>query len=427
VTLVVAVAVAMTVAGGLGAVLVLEQKGGTPTSAWADGPTLYQALGEVNTTVRNTTGGPWELFSYIGLAAEATFNPAAFGFVGSNNLSQKSCDLDLNGITLWNGSAIPTFDGSIASGTAPFWQFEFSSISTTNVIVATDILGVVKLYRAIAPSDPCWNFVGGVGAASYFSWVNPLPEDSSIQAQLAFNRVADSFETKNRPVVEIFANGLTPLGAIGHGPYGGVELYRCGIVGIAGVQPYLNIGFSPNGSIFDVGTGDLTCTATYSMGPPPVYVPYAFEWNLPDIAPWGTGVTRVVDSILTTFQVGVARNITYYDAWGLLSWMIMLSLRAANGTALPSAPIVCGTWYPSPGDCTISSAGWSAILVSANGAGLSTFPSATNASSWTVLDASMVSQEQIWLTCPSSWNLSGDTLVVSGSSSVPTVTGSLAL
>ena len=426
--LVVAVAVAMTVAGGLGAFLVLEQKSASSPPVVSDGPTLYQALDAVNASVQPTGGGPWGLFSYIGLAAEDTFNPAAFGFSWSTNLSEKFCDLDLNGITLWNGSAIPTFDGSVASGTAPFWQFEYSSNSTTDVVVATDILGAIKVYPAIAPEDSCWNAVGGGAAASYFSWVNPLPEDSSVQAQLAYSRVAGPFEEANRPLVEIYANGFTPLDAIGHGPGGGVEFYRCGIVKVAGIQPYLVVGFSPDGKIFDVGTGNLTCTATDSFGPPPVYVPYNIKWWIPDFrSNFATGVNSVVDSFFTTLQVGIAHNITDYDAWGLLTWMTSLAMRASNGTDLPSSPISCQVWYVSPGQCSPSTAGWSAILLSADGATLATYPSAANASSWSVLDASVASQDQIWLTYPASWNLSGDTLVVSGSWSVPTVTGTLSL
>ena len=108
---------------------------GTPASAPSpEGPTLHQALSAVNASVRNMSGGPWELFSYIGLAAEDLFNPAALGLGNSTNLSLRYCGEQLAGTTLWNGSTIPAFDGSIASGTAPFWQFEFSSNLTQSVV-----------------------------------------------------------------------------------------------------------------------------------------------------------------------------------------------------------------------------------------------------------------------------------------------------
>jgi len=424
----VGIATAILVGAAIGGTLVgFSLENATPGVS-TDGPTLYGALHAVVGTVQNQSGGPWELFSTLGIAAESTFNPAAFAFGGSTNLSIQSCGDELNGVTVWNGSSIPLFDGSIASGTAPFWQFEFFSSPTKEITIATDVSWVVHVYPPIPPTSSCWIYSGGESAPEYVGWVNPLPEDSSVQATLAYDRDAESFAARNSPMVELFANGYSPLNEIGHGPYGGVELYRCGIVGVAGVQPYLNVGFSQNGQIFDVGKGNLTCTATYSLGPPAVYTPYHLDWSTPSSdKSFSYGVNYTVDSFLATFPTGIDNNTTDYDAWGLLTWMVSLSLRAANGTDLPSAPLSCQGWYPSPSTCDASSSGWSVMLLSANGAGVATFPSTSDASSWSVPDAPVVSQDQVWLTYPAAWDVSGVTLDVSGSSAVPTITGSLSL
>jgi hypothetical protein len=412
------------IGAALGSVLVWSSFQTPKTKLVGDGPTLYQAFAAVNGSVQVLSGGPWELFSYIGLAAESEFNPAAFGFAPSTNLSVRSCGAEFDGVTLWNGSAIPTFDGSIDSGTAPFWQFEFSSVTSHDVVVATDISGRVRTYLPVIPSDPCWIPAGGLAATSYFSWVNPLPEDSPIQARLAYDRVAESFESKNRPVVEIYANGFTPLAAIGHGPNGGVEFYRCGIVGVAGIQQYLVVGFSPTGQIFDIGNGTLTCTATYSIGPPPVYSPYKLVFTTPgQPRSFGGGLEGTNSSFQVSLRVGANNSTVYFDGWGLLTWMISLSLREANGSSLPSVPLSCQTWVPSPMTCSALAQGWSAILVSTSGEWQDTFPSATAGSSWAVLDAAVVSNEELWVTFPASWNVTGDVLTVSGTAPIPTVLG----
>jgi len=398
---------------------------GTPASGSSpNGPTLYEALSAVNTSVRNMSGGPWELFSYIGFAAQGMFNPAAFSLGTSTNASLRYCGGQLPGVTLWNGSSIPVFDGSIASGAAPFWQFEFSSNSTKGVVVATDTSGVVRAYPPILPTDPCWYYAGGGAASGYFRWVNPLPEDSSVQAQLSYDRVSRTFESDHRPVVEIFADGFTPLGAIGHGPNGGVEFFRCGLLGVAGAQPFLIVGFSSSGQVSDTINGTVSCTATYSLGPSPIYTPYSIIPSTPGPpGAFGNGFESVRFSFQTEFPAGVNNSTRYYDAWGLLSWMVSMSLRNSSGQSLPTASLSCQAWVSTVAACTPSGSGWSIILTSADGAWLDSFPSASNASSWSLPVAAIASNEQLVLTYPSPWNITGDSLVFSNTASVPTIGG----
>jgi hypothetical protein len=420
-----AVVVASLLVGALvGTALVSLSLRTSAVSSTEGGLTLDQALRQVNTTVQNANGGPWELFSYIGFAAEGAFNPAAFSLGTSTNLSLRYCGAQLPGITLWNGSSIPVFDGSVAAGTAPFWQFEFFSNTTKDVVVATDVSGVVRAYPPILPTDSCWLYAGGGAASSYLSWVNPLPEDSNVQAQLAYDRVARTFESSNRPVVEIFADGFTPLGAIGHGPNGGVEFFRCGLEGVAGVQPFLIVGFSPSGQIFDTINGTVSCTATYSIGPPPVYTPYTIIPSAPrSPSVFGSGFESVSFSFQTEFSTGVNNSTRYYDAWGLLSWMVSLSLRNSSGQSLPTTPLSCQAWVSTVASCTPMGLGWSVILTSADGAWLDAFPSASSALLWSLPVGAIASYEQLILTYPNSWNITGDSLVFSNSAPVPTIAG----
>jgi hypothetical protein len=419
------VVVASVLVGALvGAAIVSLSFRTTAVGTPKEGLSLHQALRQVNATVQNVSGGPWALFSYIGFAAEGMFNPAAFSLGSSTNASLRYCGEQLPGVTLWNGSAIPVFDGSIASGAAPFWQFEFSSNLTKGVVVATDISGVVRVYPPILPTDSCWSYAGGGAADRYFSWVNPLPEDSSVQAQLSYDRVARTFESDHRPVVEIFADGFTPLGAIGHGPNGGVEFFRCGLVGVAGAQPFLIVGFSSAGQILDTINGTVSCTATNSLGPPPVYTPYSIIPSTPGPpSVFGHGFESVRFSFQTEFLTGVNNSTRYNDAWGLLSWMVSMSLRNSSGQSLPTAALSCQAWVSTLAACTPLGSGWSIILTSADGVWLDSFPSASSPSSWSLPVAAVATNEQLVLTYPSSWNVTGDSLVFSNTVSVPTIGG----
>lgn len=424
-----AVIISLVILASVGSALywVLATERPSPPSVREDGPNLYQALSAVNQTVQNLSGGPWELFSYSGLAAEAPFSPTAVGLSGSNNLSLRYCGAALDGVTLWNVTGIPTFTGSIASGTAPFWQAEFYSKGTRSVVVATDVSGTPKVYLPLSPSNPCWLYAGGGEAPTYTGWNSPIPENSPTQARLAYSAIGESFQSGNGSLAELFVNGYTPLSAIGHGPNGGVEYIRCGLAQVAGVQPYALVGFYPSGEVQDVGQGLLTCNPG-GIGPPATYDTYGIvEGSVASPALLRSGS----DAILASFQaedLGLPPNSSAsYDAWGLLSWMIQPEVRNATGNNLPSTPLSCQRWVSNVSQCQPEGFGWSVVLETAYGMWLDTYPSTGNQSAWVTSIAPIVSEEKLVIIYPESWNLSGGVLNVSSTAGIPPVLGSLSL
>lgn len=398
-----------------------------PNATAKDGPTLYQALAAVNATIQQDRGAPWALFSYIGIAAELSFNPGVFGFIANGTgLSLAGCERALNGVTIWNGSAIPVFQGGIASGTAPFWQFEFYSATARSVIVASVIRNTAEVFPPINSTSSCWPSAGGPEAASYVSWVNPLPVDTPIQAQNAYTALGGAFHKAHPSLTEIFANGYTPLGdAFNHGPGGGAQYLLCGQPGFAGMQAKGVVGEWSNGTVQNVFQGLLSCTGLITTSPPYVYAPLAIgaaSGPVPINA--SAGFSAESFSILAETFVN---NSTYTDDWGFESWMVSLSLRNASNQTLPSVPLSCQTWVPSLTNCTSSGSGWSVVLESADGSWLDSYPSPTNSSSWAALNVVIANGERLVVILPAQWNPSGEVLSCHNTYAVPVVSGTIDL
>jgi len=433
--IVIAVVVAV-IAAGVGVSFFwwsLQRKNEPARPPGPDGPTLYQALGRVNATVRNTSGGPWILFSYIGFAPEGPFSPAAYGFEGGDNATLRDCQSQFNGLTVWNGSYIPIFNGSFASGNATFWQFEFFSNRSQEVIVATDVLGVPTVYAPLPLSNACIRQSNMEYAApTYVSWVNPLPVDTSIQALAAYDYVGEAYSARHSPLMEMFADGWPPLTNINHGEGGGASYLRCGLVGAAGMQAKGVVGEYNNGQVQDTFNGSLSCTAVASGGYdgiPLVYTPYVVALTIPGTAvSIGGGETGFAFATQTEFAAAPGNDtIVDHDGWGLTSWMTQLSVRNAGGQNLTSTPLTCQAWVPSLADCAPNGSGWSAILLSPAGAWMDTYPSLTNSTAWAIPNVPLIGGEQIVVSYPGTWNVSGDQLIVGASSAVPAVSGSVTL
>ena len=424
------IAAVIVVAGGLGGFFYwyAAQGGGHQVGSRGDGPSLYGALDQVNVSVNSLSGGPWELFAYVGFAAQALFSPVAVGFF-STNLSLRYCGSQFNGVTLWNSTSIPTFSGTIDSGTAPFWQFEFYSATTRDIVLATDISGVARAYSPMPPTDPCWGYAGGPVAPSYVSWVNPLPNDTPIQAMKGFQIAGQSFESKNSPIIEEFVNGYTPLALTGHGPNGGVQYTRCGIVGVAGAQPFESVGFLSSGQVQSIISGTESCSPVYNLTSNPVmYVPYTIRGaSIGQPTYLESGLSAEVYDLQVSFPTGIQGGPSDDDAWGLSTWAVSPAWSNLNHSMPPSTPLSCQGWVSSPTQCVPEGVGWSLILLSANGSWLSSFPSSSGSSGWSVPNAPVVTGEQLMITYPSSWSVAEASLLMTGSAPVPTVGGNIEL
>jgi hypothetical protein len=404
------------------------KKPSNPAQALADGPTFRQALDIVNVSVSNLTGGPWTLFSALGLAAQGPMDPSAFGFTYTN-ASLRSCGAAFNGVTIWNGTSLPVFNGSIESGTAPFWQFAFYSAVTQEFVVATDVSNVPRAYAPLSDSSPCGNYSGlGSAGPEYANWLNPLPIDTPAMARPAYDAVGEQFERSHGPIVEIYNFGYSILSQLTHGGNGEgltVQYARCGLVGAGGLQSDAVVGESANGSVVNTDTGTLSCTWVTSSSPL-IYGEYELAFGAP--SPF-RGPSPASQSIQINFSVVIPPGNTTFqrDAWGLIAWMTSLTLQNDMGIELPSAPPSCQGWVPSVTSCEAGSGAWAAVLLSANGAWTDSFPQQPNSTEWAIPNAPLVSSESLVILAPSSWVMEGFVVSVGHTYLVPVVEGSASL
>jgi hypothetical protein len=413
----------IAVVAGAGSYLVLvPHAGNTVNRIVDDGPTFYQALGQLNASVQAAPGGPWTLYTVYGVATPVPFSPSALGWI-SQNLTVNSCAALFNGLTLWNGS-IPLFNGTFDSGTAPFWQIMFFSNASHSVLVATDVLGHPHVYPAIPMTSPC--MMGSSLAFDPWGWakvLNPLPADSPTLARSAVGDLGTAWFANNPGAFEAFRFGSNYWGS---GNPGGlvINFERCGEVGRAGVQPAASVGVSSVGDVVTTFVGVEGCGNVARIGPPPVLFSFQLGFSHQStVASSGSIYIDVPFQTLLTNKSGTVST----DASGIVSWMVRLNLTNAAGVALPVAGSPCNRWVASPGNCRSNSTGWFLILESPSGAWLDSYGAQSSGVNWSVPDVSLVSNQQFVLVCPASWNVTGDVLAASSTALDAPLNGSITL
>ncbi|HTT74016.1 MAG TPA: hypothetical protein VMG99_07755 [Thermoplasmata archaeon] len=413
------VAILIVVAGaGFTAYHVLATgKGGSPPTPYSNpgnGLTFFQAYDPVNASVQTVPGAPWLPTSILGIATEVPAAPLP-NYRTSLNETLRLCQ-QLPGVTVWNSTGVPVFTGTLNSGAAPFWSFIFKNGSGA-YLYATNLQGTVQVDPPSATFTNCL-LAAGLGS-SYI--VNPS-RDTPAAAQLAYSTYGENFSEKHSPLIQYYVLGNAQLVDPDASPLGWfVDFFRCDLVGVSGLQDLVSVGSLTNGNTSGVFVDDgwLTCTSSnYEL---------AFNSSTQNVTP----PTDTGQYVGLPFQVAFPHfpenNTTFYDGWGLLSWMTNFSLLGRSGAPLSPVTASCPTWVPSLSDCPSSASGWFAVLLSQNGAWLDSFPSATNSSNWSIPNVIVSSQDQLVVVAPSSWNLTGDTLEVSSVEGGPTIGGSVDL
>lgn len=406
-----------------------------------DGPTFYQALARLNSSVENWSGGPWSIFSVMGIAAEDPYSPSVKGYVSLNNsVPVNGCQAELNGLTMFNGS-IPTFDGTFNSGTAPFWQFAYYSNVSDEILVGTDVLGTARVFAPFSLQSNCSSAWGDF-SLDPTRWTDQIysnssiPADSSVAASVVWSHIDSGYLGAHQPQVQLFTSGPAMLAVTQDIPDGilGVDFVSCGLAGFTGYGtgwPAGNglayySGVNKNGSY----AGAFNATTNCFLGNAPT-VPGAITGEY-QLLFSNASASTAADTTWFTASTAVNFALTgggeYYDMWGLANWMLGLSLTTPADQQVGLSTSGCAEWVSSVSDCKANVSGWYAVLLSANGEWLASYGlTATGAPGWTEPVTAVVSQQQLVVVVPESWSISGDELSINSTISYATVTGTLTL
>lgn len=417
--LVVGITVGLVLAGGLG-YWAFEHKGGQSSGVpvvIGNGITFSRAWNPVNASLGSVPGGPWKLTSVIGIAPEAPEFPVpTFGQYVGLNTTMAICG-NLTGVTVWNSSSIPIFTGSLNSGGAPFWSFVLKN-SSASFLYVTSILGVDRIYPSTV-STPCIVAAGGSG---WGPLNQSITNDTPLIAGLAYSAGGENFSVRHSPLAEYYVLGGSQLIEPDASPLGWiVNYFRCDIVGVSGRQNYTAVGVLANGNQHAtfIDNGWLNCT----------YSSYILDFGQP------SAITTLFGSsgqyFIVPFQVVMPPSRTspgyYYDGWGLQSWMTGLRLNGSGGTGLASTPASCQQWVTNVSECPSNGSGWFAVLLSQDGSWLDSYPSAHNATNWSIPNMLITSHDRLVIVLPSGWSTAGDTLAVASTVSQVGVSGSTPL
>lgn len=421
--LVILVAALMVLAGGLGTwYLVLSHQGEGGSGVVGDGPTFYGALGSVNSSVALQPGGPWLLSQVFGIATPVPSSPTVFAW-DPYNLTLSSCQAAFNGLTIWNGT-IPLFNGTFDSGTAPFWQFVFFSNATQQILVATSVLGASHVYAPIGMSSACAVY-SGLGyqpwrsAWTFYRWA--FPGNTPAMAASAWSAIGRSWVAwLGKEPTEMYYMGDVQFGS--GQPFGTqTRFFMCGVEGAAGLTPGIDIFTNTFNTAEVTGWSNSTlgCTPdSNNLTPLPVKMQFS---NSTVVTEAGSTYVR------QGFQLLAIINSTdvYADSRGITSWMIALNLTDGTGQRLALAQSGCSAWVPTLTDCAANASGWYAVLLSSNGSWQGCFGASSSGMSWTSPVIPLASNQILEVIVPSTWNVSGDSLVAASTSSQLPLTGSI--
>ena len=395
----------------------------------SDGPTLYQAIAEANSSIASTSGGPWGLFSIYGVAAQSNYSPNVEGYPLENQ-TVNACQSQFPGLTLWNGT-MPVFNGSLDSGTAPFWQFGYFSNATDQVLLATNTLGSVHVYPPMSSDGPCspWSDLGN--PENWVKLLDPFLPNSPNLAQAALAQIGQkigmNWIDRFSPTVELYTSGPGVFDLLGDlGGAAGIIFERCGLSGVTGLQPLLQWGESLQGTNGSFLNGTTNCAMLNQ--------PYFAGYGTYDLEPASTNETTLpgTDQIRSSFQVAMVSHNgsapTSYDGWGLANWMTSWNLTSASGQHLPPATPGCRSWVPAATSCLANVSGWYVVILSAAGEWVNSYGALPNGGNgWVVPVTALVSHQQVVIVFPSAWNVTGDSLGVFSTVSTSSVTGAFPL
>jgi hypothetical protein len=389
-----------------------------PTSPYppppADWATFHTAWSTVSQAFGAFAEGNWTIKFAEGAAADGPWSPSAVLWDQIPPALWDPCAAQLSGIstlTFWNASAYPYSDSPdvFSSGAAPLWTFIFNGTGTPT-FVASWLAGHVLINGDLGTTSPCFSVgppLNDVFAGTSLDYVHPSTElDSNAIASAAiaeepnasFLHVAP-VPSPPSPAFALYFPGPQSVPVTIIGPNLWVVDY-----GACGLPGQLSSNFTLTAYEFDAATASggawssigLTCADSYyvlnmsrnALSNPPSSSGIYREWNLSS-----SFLTSAVPATWTASDLTTS----------IIHWWVVNGPGA--GATVPSSAAVCGFLSANLSKCTPPSSGWYAVLLSANGTWLDSYPTITNGTMWAVAGVHVAD---------------GDRIVLVGSAALPT-------
>lgn len=361
--------------------LALVHSGASPNQPAANGIDFSRAIDIANSLVSNSSGAPWSLISGLGVATPLPLLPLTSEFPPG------ACQ-GLPGVSIWNASRLSVWNGSLSSGTAPFWSFLY--LNSSRYVEPVEVVNTTaSLQPPIAPSSEC-------GLAIRASISNALPinvtVDSPVASLAAWKSVGQSLENSVGAIVVYYIVGADQLANTfsSGGPSWSITYTHCGVQGYANLQPFaVAIVNGSSGIVTEHGNGSVDC----SLGN------YTLLFGAPTstTATNGTMVTTPV-SVISPLPNGT--NIL--DAAGLVSWMTSLELSGGSGVLEPVGQVACGGGMFGPTSCKVLNNGWYAAIATSSGTWLDLFSNESRGPAWMLPNVPIYSNDSVLVFLPSS-------------------------
>lgn len=379
-----------------------SQPPGLPYSSAA---TLGQSVAD------NVSGAPWRLIAVDGIVSPGRVVPLTV------DVPAGSCQ-SLPGPTVWNGSGIPSWTGSLASGVSPFWSLIF--VNATGFLLPIETLNEsVHADPAISPSSECGRALEvTMGSSQPFVDATTVAPtlDSTTVGEIAWAAEGSRFDQENPAVAIYYVTGLSPIsGFSSPGGFGWAVTYTvCSLPGFAHDQAEADVlVWSPSvpPTTFN---GTASCTLSrYNVSLLPI-----------------NNATGPIGGQFHTFELNLTSICTdcvpapIYNPVGVSSWLVNLTVTNGYGGGQAISVVDCldGEWAEST--CVPASDGWFAALAAPSGYWLDLFDSQNGTPGWALPNVAIFSNDTLVVYLPPELNSVALNLTVSSTYQTVPVTGS---
>lgn len=327
------------------------------------GYAFLQANSLAESYATSASNGPWRLVSAVGVAATQRFAPQISG------VPTTGCQ-DLPGPTVWNGSRIPAWTGSLEAGITPFWQFLFVNGSGAILPIET-VNETLAGGSPIRPTSVCGRALTTLDGTTPPRDLPTIqaPFDSSAAGQVAWANAGEQFFAAHHQGIAFYSMGPPPLYGVEFGPGWGVTYALCGLPGYAGDVAGASVGIVAASGPPAV-SNNYTATCTFKT--------YNISFGVSARSP-GPGGGEFL-SLPLTLNVPYVNNSS--ETSSLATWLVSFNVTGASGVNQPVASVSCTAGVFAPSSCRPTSPGWFAALSTDAGYWLDLFDGSTPPSGW---------------------------------------------